>query len=687
VEKDWRGTAMVRRAGRRGEQGDGLATRLLRAPVHRARSGDRSGAGRARRSVRRAAASVTMALALALALVAALLATSAATVGAATVGTPSASPQPPTQDPFYVWSGSLSTVPPGTVLRSRAVSVPYLSSVPVTATQLLYRTTNELGQPAVTVTTVLQPVGASPTKLVSWQMFYDALGAQCDPSYEMQGGGGIGGAQEEEQLMTPYLDAGDTVTVPDYEGENLAWLAGQQSGYQTLDGIRATEQWLHMAPATTPVALIGYSGGSVATQWAAEMAPAYAPELHIVGSAAGGVPVDPAHNLTYLEGGNDPSSSSWDGVIPAVLVGTAERGFGVDLTPYLSAYGQEVANQVSDECINSFAGDYPGLTMAQLLKPQYQDFLSVPIFASVVNELTMGTDGTPTSPMFLAVGNADGTGDGVMVAGDVEALAHLYCERGVPVQFDEYNGLSHVLAAVPFEATALSLITAWLAGAPTPDNCTTIGTGASGGGDRPARVTGRGRLLRYGNVGGAGGDNQCRRRCRHRDRRRRRRLHRGHVPDGRRPRAGRSRRLDRAVLRRAHCRREHLLVVDRGRLLRRYRHVPRLVEPRRRQRDGRVATGEHRRRRRRSMHRRHSDQRIEPLPLAAGRDRLRGGGRRTTRAAATTITRAVATTIGAPVAMDPSRRSPRTPAGAMIVAMHPTPSPPVHRGAPGARPS
>jgi len=416
---------------------------------------------------------------MALVLVLALLATSAATAGAATLGAASSSPQLPTQDPFYVWSGSLSTVPPGTVLRSRTVSIPYLSSVPVAATQLLYRTTDELGQPAVTVTTVLQPIGVPPTKLVSWQMFYDALGAQCEPSYEMQGGGGIGDAQEEEQLMTPYLDAGDTVTVPDYEGENLAWLAGQQSGYQTLDGIRATEQWLHMAPATTPVALIGYSGGSVATQWAAETAPAYAPELHIVGSAAGGVPVDPAHNLTYLDGGNDPSSTSWAGVIPAVLVGTAERGFGIDLAPYLSAYGQEVVNQVSDECINSFAGDYPGLTIAQLLKPQYQDFLNVPIFASVINELTMGSDGTPTSPMFLAVGNADGTGDGVMVAGDVEGLARLYCERGVPVQFNEYDGLSHVLAAVPFEATALPLITAWLAGASAPDNCATIGTGNS----------------------------------------------------------------------------------------------------------------------------------------------------------------------------------------------------------------
>jgi len=71
---------------------------------------------------------------MALVLVLALLATSAATAGAATAGAVSPSPQLPTQDPFYVWSGPLSTVPPGTVLRSRTVSIPYLSSVPVAAT-------------------------------------------------------------------------------------------------------------------------------------------------------------------------------------------------------------------------------------------------------------------------------------------------------------------------------------------------------------------------------------------------------------------------------------------------------------------------------------------------------------------------------------------------------------------------
>ena len=32
--------------------------------------------------------------------------------------------------------------------------------------------------------------------------------------------------------------------------------------------------------------------------------------------------------------------------------------------------------------------------------------------------------------MFMAVGNADGTGDDVMIAKDVEALAHQYCGEG-----------------------------------------------------------------------------------------------------------------------------------------------------------------------------------------------------------------------------------------------------------------
>src|SRR6202042_3428735 len=167
-----------------------------------------------------------------------------------------------------------------------------------------------------------------------------------------------------------YLLAGFIVTVPDYEGTNLDWGAGQESGYGTLDAIRATESYLG-ASSSTKIGMVGYSGGAIATEWAAELAPSYAPALHIIGAAAGGVPVDFAHNLTYINGDDD-----WYGVIPAVLVSLG-RAFGVNITQYLSSYGEELTSQVSSECIATFASAYPGLTIQQLL-PQYSNPFDVP---------------------------------------------------------------------------------------------------------------------------------------------------------------------------------------------------------------------------------------------------------------------------------------------------------------------
>jgi acetyl esterase/lipase len=138
-----------------------------------------------------------------------------------------------------------------------------------------------------------------------------------------------------------------------------------------------------------------------------------------------------------------------------------------------------VTSAVSGECIASFAASYPGLTIAQLLGPQYQNPFQIPVLVTIMNKLIMGTGGTPASPVLLAVGNADGTGDGIMVAGDVEALAHEYCQRGVPVTFDEYAGLQHTPAAVPFEADAFTFLVGRFAGLPAPDGCASIGTGNS----------------------------------------------------------------------------------------------------------------------------------------------------------------------------------------------------------------
>jgi hypothetical protein len=384
----------------------------------------------------------------------------------------------PSSDPFYTYSGStpLAQIAPGTVLKTRTIQIAASGGASLfNADQVLYRTTGEHGQPTATVTTIIHPlVALQGAKIVAYQTAYDSLGSKCDPSYTLAGGNpSEGTAQAEATIIEGYLVAGFTVDVSDYEGTNLDWAAGQESGYGTLDGIRATENAVG-APSSTPVAMVGYSGGAIATEWASELAPAYAPALNLVGVAEGGIPVDLAHNLNYING-----SPSWSGVIPAVLVALS-RAFGFNLDTYLSAYGKKVTTAVSDQCIGDFFGSYPGLTIQQLLGPQYQNPLAIPVFAKILNQLTMGTvPGHPNEPLLMAVGNQDGTGDGVMIAADVEALAHQYCQEGVPVTLTEYAGLSHTEASLPFEATALAYLETRFLGVPAVNDCALIGAGNS----------------------------------------------------------------------------------------------------------------------------------------------------------------------------------------------------------------
>jgi hypothetical protein len=386
-----------------------------------------------------------------------------------------AGPALPSADPFYSYSGSLSAISPGTVLKSRSVPLDEMGlTAPVKAMQVLYRTTGELGQPTVTVATIVAPlVSPGATKLVSYQMAYDGMAAQCDPSYAIQGGTPTESTNSAElQLILGLVATGDTVVTADYEGEQLDFGAGQESGAGTLDAIRATEASLKL-PTATPVALVGYSGGSIATDFAAELAPSYAPQLNIVGAAMGGIPVDYAHNLAYING-----SATWGGAIPAVLVGLA-RAFNINLNDYLSAYGQNVVNSVKDECLASSLGQYPNLTYQKMFKPQYQDAFNIPVFVNVFNRLIMGDSGTPREPLFMGVGNADGTGDDVMVAADDQALAHTYCERGLSVQFNEYKGDDHESAALAFLPAALPFIAERLNGVAVTNGCASIGAGNS----------------------------------------------------------------------------------------------------------------------------------------------------------------------------------------------------------------
>ena len=383
-------------------------------------------------------------------------------------------PLVPTADPFYRWRGSLRHDAPGTVLRTRSVTATRAaaSSTPVKVTQLLYVTTDELGHRTVSVATVVHPLDKAPSAtapLISYQAAYDALGAQCEPSYTFPL------TMQHETVPAPiplqYAAEGYNVVTSDYEGEDLAYGAGQQSGYETLDAIRAAEKWLGMPETSTPVGMVGYSGGSIATEFASELARTYAPTLDIVGVAEGGIPVDLFHNIAYV----DNLGSSWTWVIGALMVGLS-RGFDIhDINRFLTPQGIAVVKADQTQCV----GDFTSLTIKQIFKPQYRDFTKVPLFVGILDRLIMSRTGTPRAPVFIGNGLSDSIGDGVMVAKDVQQLAYTYCRRGVPVEFHLYAGLSHVQAGQPFLVQAQAFLTQRFEGLPLQDGCSDISPGNS----------------------------------------------------------------------------------------------------------------------------------------------------------------------------------------------------------------
>jgi hypothetical protein len=412
-------------------------------------------------------------------------------------GIPAAQASVPTPqtDPFYAYQGStpLAGVAPGTALKTRTLAY-HVAGVPlpVTAVQVLYRTTGAMGQPTVNVTSVLEPpLRLGTPRIISYQSFYDSLNPADEPSYAISGGLTFGGLipNVESALLAPALLAGDTVVVPDTEGEGADFAAGPEYGYDTLDSLRAvlSAPATHLS-STRQIGLLGYSGGAIATEWASELAPTYAPSVNrlLVGATYGGVLVDPAHNLHYVNG-----SKLWAGVMPMALIGIA-RAFHIDFSPYLSAYGQQVLSQLQQASIaQGLFGGYAGLTFAQLTKPPYQVPESIPVYDQVANKLIMGTGGTPTVPLLIdqgADGTLDGTannqpgigpGDGVMIAGDVRALARQYCAKGVAVQYNEFATLDHIGTAVAWVPAAYAWLTSRFLGLPAPNDCATIAPGNS----------------------------------------------------------------------------------------------------------------------------------------------------------------------------------------------------------------
>ncbi|MFB7357448.1 lipase family protein [Streptomyces gardneri] len=421
-------------------------------------------------------------------------AATAATVTETAPTTTAATTAPAAGDPFYAYDGSepLSSFAPGAVLKTRTLQYHLVGiPTPLKAIQLLYRSTDAQGRPSANVTTVVRSLTGDGSKAVSYQSFYDSLNPEDGPSRAIAGNLTLGGVipNAEALFMAPLLAKGYTLVIPDTQGQRANFAAGPEYGTNTLDSIRAATRSAETGLSTgTRFGLMGYSGGAIATNWAAAMAPAYAPDVNrqLVGFAEGGLLVAPAHNLKYVDG-----SLVWSGVIPMAVIGVS-RSYDIDLKQYLNDYGRQVYGELEHGSIVDALGHYPGLTWKKMAKPQYADANSVPQFVDAVNRINLGSAATPTVPGFIAQGNGGvlegtfanppgiGTGDAVMVAGDVRALARQYCATGNgSIAYRQFNLLSHNGVPVVWAPLAIDWLDDRFAGRTAPSDCGDIPAGNS----------------------------------------------------------------------------------------------------------------------------------------------------------------------------------------------------------------
>lgn len=298
----------------------------------------------------------------------------------------------------------LAATAPGTVLRERELNYHVATlETPVRVTQLLYATTNVRGEIEENVTSVMHPPVPASGNVISYQSFYDSLNPADNPSRIIAGNQTLGGLMTtlESGFIAPALLSGHAVVLSDIQGKDANFAAGPGYGTATLDSLRAaTNSPAAPVGADSRIGLFGYSGGAIASNWAAILMPEYAPELEprVVGVAQGGLFVNPGNNLTYA--GEGPV---WSGVVAMALVGLS-RAYDVDFSRYLTEHGTRVLEDVRNLSIIEAFGRYPSMRWSEIIRPEFPTPQDAPEIMDLIREVNMGNAATPTVPMFIFQG-------------------------------------------------------------------------------------------------------------------------------------------------------------------------------------------------------------------------------------------------------------------------------------------
>lgn len=364
-------------------------------------------------------------------------------------------------DPFYTPPSPIPAGNPGDVLRARPSKAgPPAARSLANAWQVMYLSTDALGQPNVVTGTVMVPKGKDPATVPVVAINPGTTGPafRCTVSRFINQG-----AFYEQSAVNDMLRAGYAVAVTDYEGyhENptTTYILGKAMGPAVLDMIRAAERLPEAGlSSNAKVAIRGFSQGGGASAWAGQLQPTYAPELNLVGIAAGGVPANLASVALGLEG--KPAF----GFELNALIGLDNAYPELLLENYLLPEGKTtLANMEANDCTIELLLDYENKTSEDYTDPSP---FGESAWLARVTENALGTTKIEVPLLQYHAQN-----DPIVAYKQAKSLRDKYCALGVAEYWDDTYTTGHVTTVGRANPQVAAFIADRLAGKPFTSNC------------------------------------------------------------------------------------------------------------------------------------------------------------------------------------------------------------------------
>ncbi|MBN2158605.1 MAG: Triacylglycerol lipase [Spirochaetes bacterium] len=337
---------------------------------------------------------------------------------------------------FYTVPSSLPSGDHGDIIKYREAEVNIPGAPSVNAWNVMYYSTDSLGVPNIVTGTVIVP-----TKL--WSLFSNrpiiayAIGTHglcqtCAPSVQMKAG-----LDYESENLAQILNQNYAVVITDNPGYTIdaipTYMSGKAQGHSLLDMVTAAGK---LSPANlsknAKVAIWGYSQGGQTASFAGELQPAYAPDINLVGVAAGGVPADFFAVAPYLDGKNGSAF-----LLSTVIGLWSQYPEGIPLPDLANAEGMAAIAEARTMCVFEALFTYMNTPLSTFVtgNTPFEELVAIPSVNETLDAQTLGR-----SPIEVPVFMYHGTSDEFIELEQCLKLKERYCDLGVNTTFMVFAG-------------------------------------------------------------------------------------------------------------------------------------------------------------------------------------------------------------------------------------------------------